>query len=100
VNLHEVRKIQFVNLGDLSPGGFFGSWGWRGRMWTPSIGRIDAIYTSPKGILITAGEIPLFISPHDPSAFARELSRRVRSYRAPLVVDDGAPAGARAPRSM
>lgn len=93
VNLHEVRKIQFVNLSDLSPGGFFGSWGWRGRMWTPGLGHIDAIYTSSKGILVTAGEVPLFISPRDPPTFARELSRRVRSYRAPLSVDDGAPPG-------
>ncbi len=100
VNLHEVRKIEFVNLSDLSPGGFFGSWGWRGRMWTPSLGPIDAIYTSPKGLLITADSVPLFISPRDPPAFARELSRRVRSYRAPLAIDDGAPAGARAPGSM
>jgi hypothetical protein len=100
VNLHEVRKIEFVNLSELSPGGFFGSWGWRGRMWTPSLGPIDAIYTSPKGILITADSVPLFISPRDPPAFARELSRRVRSYRAPLAVDVGAPTGARAPGSM
>ncbi|MGD0718941.1 MAG: PH domain-containing protein [Thermoplasmata archaeon] len=91
VNLHEVRKIQFVNFRDLSPGGFFGSWGWRGRMWTPVLGRIDAIYTTSKGIMITAGGVPLYISPRDPPAFARELSRRVRSYRGPLSVDDGAP---------
>ncbi|MFZ0699743.1 MAG: PH domain-containing protein [Thermoplasmata archaeon] len=91
MSLHEVRKIEFVSLSDLSPGGFFGSWGWRGRMWTPSLGHIDAIYTGTKGILITADSVPLFISPRDPPAFARELSRRVRSYRAPLAVDDGAP---------
>lgn len=91
IDLHEVRKIQFVNLSDLSPGGFFGSWGWRGRMWTPSVGHIDAIYTTPKGILITADTVPLFVSPRNTTDFARELSRRVRSYRAPLAVDDGAP---------
>jgi hypothetical protein len=99
VDLHEVRKIEFVSLSDLSPGGFFGSWGWRGRMWTPSIGYIDSIYTATKGILITADAVPLFISPRDPPAFARELSRRVRSYRAPLAVDDGAPPGMGAPDS-
>lgn len=93
VDLHEVRRIQFVYLSDLSPGGFFGSWGWRGRMWTPSLGKIDAIYTSPKGLLVTGGTVPLFISPHDPAAFARELSRRVRSYRGMLSIDDGAPPG-------
>lgn len=94
VNLHQVRKIQFSNLRDLSPGGFFGSWGWRGRMWTPSLGSVDAIYTGSRGVMITAEGVPLFVSPRDPVAFARELSRRVRSYRGPLLVDDGAPPAA------
>lgn len=91
VQLEHVRRIQFASLRDLSPTGFFGSWGWRGRMWSPQVGKFDSCYTNSRGILISAGEIPLFISPRHPAEFARELSRRVRSYRGPLEVDDGAP---------
>ena len=50
----------------------------------------DAIYTDSRGLLVTGGSVPLFLSPHDPTAFARELSRRVRSYTGPLEVDVGA----------
>ncbi len=91
VPLSEVRKIEFMALRDLSPTGFFGSWGYRGRMWSPVIGWFEAVYTDPVGLLVTGGPHPLFISPKDRVAFARELSRRVRSYSGPLSVDDGSP---------
>jgi len=91
VQLEMVRRIQFASLRDLSPTGFFGSWGYRGRMWSPVIGKFDTIHTSSSGILIFAGDVPLFISPRHPQDFARELSRRVRSYRGPLEYDDGSP---------
>lgn len=91
VRLSDVRKIEFTRLRDLAPTGFFGSWGWRGRMWSPMIGKFDAIYTDPSGLLVTGGEVPLFISPRRPEEFARELSRRARSYSGPLEVDHGAP---------
>jgi len=93
IPLQEVRKIEYIALRDLSPTGFFGSWGYRGRMWSPYISSFDAIYTDPVGLLITGGPYPLFISPEDREGFARELSRRVRSYSGPLTVDVGAPAG-------
>lgn len=89
VKLDEVRRIEWANLRDIGPIGFFGSWGYRGRMWSPTIGSFDAIYTDSRGLLVTAGSYPLFISPEDPEAFARELSRRVRSYTGPLEVDVG-----------
>jgi hypothetical protein len=91
VRLADVRKIELVRLRDLSPTGFFGSWGWRGRMWSPVIGPFDAVYTDPAGLLITAGDVPMFISPRHAPDFARELSRRVRSYTGPLDVDAGRP---------
>ncbi len=91
--LEEVRKIEFMALRDLSPTGFFGSWGYRGRMWSPYISSFDAIYTDPVGLLVSGGPYPLFISPQDREGFARELSRRVRSYAGPLSVDVGAPPG-------
>ncbi|MFI5418327.1 MAG: hypothetical protein ACHQ2Y_05470 [Candidatus Lutacidiplasmatales archaeon] len=90
VRLEEVRKIEFANLRDLGPISFIGSWGWRGRMWSTVVGSFDSIHTVSRGLLITAGAVPLFISPADPVAFARELSRRVRSYTGPLEVDVGA----------
>ncbi|HZY71308.1 MAG TPA: hypothetical protein VFF67_10085 [Thermoplasmata archaeon] len=89
VHLEEVRKIEFASLRDLGGGSFFGGWGWRGRMWSPIIGQFDSIATVSQGILVTAGKVPLFVSPRDNSAFARELSRRVRSYRDDLEVDAG-----------
>ncbi len=93
VRLAEVRKIEFLRLRDLAPTGFFGSWGWRGRMWSPRIGTFDALYTDPAGILVTVGEVPIFISPRHSQEFARELSRRVRSYTGALEVDAGRPGG-------
>jgi hypothetical protein len=92
VMLEEIRAIEFASMRDLSPIGFFGSWGWRGRMWSPRLGTFDAIFTDTTGLLVTAGEVPLFISPADPDAFAVELSRRVRSHVGPLKVDVGDPA--------
>jgi hypothetical protein len=91
--LHEIRKIEYMSLRDLSPTGFFGSWGYRGRMWSPYIGAFNAVYTDPVGVLITGGPYPLFISPRDRENFVRELSRRVRSYSGPLSVDVGFPEG-------
>jgi hypothetical protein len=91
VRLADVRKIEMVRLRDLSPTGFFGSWGWRGRMWSPLFGSFDAIYSDPTGLLVTADGVPLFISPRHLDEFARELSRRVRSYTGPLDVDAGQP---------
>ncbi len=89
--LKDVRKIEFMALRDLSPTGFFGAWGYRGRMWSPYISHFDAVYTDPVGLLITGGAYPLFISPSQREAFARELSRRVRSFPGNLSVDAGAP---------
>lgn len=95
VRLSEVRKIEYSSMRDLGPtGGIFGSWGWRGRMWSPQLGRFDAIYTdAARGILVTAGEVPLYITPVDLPEFAKELSRRVRSYSGRLLVDVGDPLG-------
>lgn len=93
VALSDIRKIEYSALRDLSPTGFFGAWGWRGRMWSPQIGHFDSIHTEARGILVSGPDEPLFISPRDPVAFARELSRRVRSYSGRLSVDVGDPDG-------
>lgn len=92
VALEEVRQIDYASIRDLSPVGLFGSWGWRGRMWSTRIGTFDSIYTDTFGLLVSPSGIPLFISPADPAGFARELSRRVRSFSGPLEVDVGDPA--------
>jgi hypothetical protein len=99
VQLSEVRRIEYSALRDLAPGGsFFGGWGWRGRMWSPIIGWFDAIHTdASRGLLVTAAGDPVFISPKDPERFARELSRRVRSYTGRLAVDVGDPFGSAGP---
>ena len=93
VRLDQVRRIEYTALRDLSPtASFFGAWGWRGRLWSPAIGAFNSIYTDPaRGLLVTAHPVPLYLSPRDPEAFARELSRRVRSYLGPLEADVGAP---------
>jgi hypothetical protein len=91
VPLRDIRKIEYIQLRDLSPTGFFGSWGYRGRMWSPYVGKFDGIYTDPAGILVSEATVPLFISPREPERFARELSRRARSYAGPLTVDHGHP---------
>jgi len=98
VRLDQVRRIEYASLRDLSPtGGILGSWGWRGRMWSPVIGRFSSIHTdAANGLLITSSDDSLYVSPRDPVGFARELSRRVRSYSGRLAVDvgdPGAPAG-------
>lgn len=96
IPLAEIRRIEYSALRDLSPTGMFGGWGWRGRMWSPSIGRFDAIHTdAAAGLLVTASSEPLYLSPRDPAGFARELSRRVRSYTGPLAVDVGSPESSR-----
>lgn len=87
--MKNVRRIEFASLRDLSATGFWGSWGWRGRMWSPRVGSLDSIYTETKGLLITGGDVPLFISPRHPDEFAQELSRRVRSLGGRLISDDG-----------
>lgn len=95
IRLEEVRRIEYASLRDLVPisGGFgLGAWGWRGRMYSPSIGDFDSVFTdAARGLLVTAGAYPLYLSPRDPVAFARELSRRVRSYTGPLARDVGDP---------
>lgn len=91
VKYEAVRRIVYANLRELGPVSYIGSWGWRGRMWSPFVGKFDSIYTVSSGLMIFAGPVPLFISPKDPPAFARELSRRVRSYTGPLEEDVGAP---------
>lgn len=91
VPFERIRRIEFGNLRDLAPVGFFGSWGWRGRMWSPLLGKFDSVYTVSNGLVVSGGEVPLFISPKDAEGFARELSRRVRSVVGPLDVDVGAP---------
>jgi len=91
VRLKQVSKIEHGSLRDLSATGFFGSWGWRGRMWSPRIGQFDSIQTDSAGLLISGGKVPLFISPNDPDAFAEELSRRVRSVSGSLRVGPDVP---------
>jgi len=90
VRLDSIRAIEYGNLRDLGPVGFFGSWGWRGRMWSPSIGPFDSIQTGTHGLLVTGESVPLFISPKNSLELARELSRRVRSYTGALERDVGA----------
>ncbi len=52
----------------------------------------DEIYTdAARGLLVSAGACPVYISPKDSTAFARELSRRARSYSGPLLKDVGNP---------
>ncbi len=80
VRLEEVRNIEFANLRDLGPIGLFGTWGWRSRVFSPVLGPFDAIHTDSRGLLVTVGRVPLFVSPRDPPGFARELSRRARSW--------------------
>jgi hypothetical protein len=101
MRLDQVRRIEYVGLRDLAPTtGFFGAWGWRGRMWSPIVGRFDSIHTdAAHGLLVTAGDYPLYISPRNTEAFARELSRRVRSYSGRLSVDVGDPQGTETPHS-
>jgi Bacterial PH domain len=81
IPIAEIRHVTAANLRDLAPVSFIGSWGWRGRMWSPRIGPFDTVHTSSEGLLVTGGPgVPVFISPADADAFVTELSRRVRSY--------------------
>ncbi len=93
IPFEEIRAIEYGSLRDLSPtGGIFSTWVGRGKMYSPTIGEFDAIYTEPaRGLLVGAGAYPLYISPADRDEFARELSRRVRSYTGPLLKDVGYP---------
>lgn len=79
ISFHEIHKIELASLRELSPTSLLGGWGWRGRMWSATVGSFDSIHTVARGVLIHTEEIPLFVSPKDPVGFARELSRRVRS---------------------
>ncbi len=96
IALDEIRSIEFASMRDLAPtGGTFGmgAWGWRGRMHSSTIGDFDSIYTdAAAGLLISAGAYPLYISPKHREEFARELSRRARSYSGSLLKDVGDPA--------
>ncbi|HTW55214.1 MAG TPA: PH domain-containing protein [Thermoplasmata archaeon] len=98
VPLEEIRKIEYASLRDLVPTGAMagmGSFGWHGRFHSDVIGDFDSVYTEPsRGVLVTGGPRPLYLTPRDPQAFARELSRRVRSYTKELEVDVGRPVGA------
>ncbi|MGB6499960.1 MAG: PH domain-containing protein [Thermoplasmata archaeon] len=95
IPLEEIRGIEFSALRDLTPTSSMaalGPVGWHGRMWSPQIGTFDSVFTdAAHGLLLTTAENPIFISPRDPVGFARELSRRVRSYTGPLEHDVGHP---------
>ena len=92
IHLESVHRIEYGSMRELGGTGFVGSWGWRGRLWSPFVGPFDAVYTDPvKGIIVTGEGVPIYFSPNDLEKFARELSRRVRSYTGPLDVDVGAP---------
>lgn len=95
IPLSDVRRIEYASLHELAPSGtFFGGWGWRGRMWSPQIGPFDAVHTDAShGLLVTGGPVPLYLSPRDPTGFARELSRRVRSHIGRISYDVGDPLG-------
>lgn len=79
IPLEEITRIQRANLRALGPVGMLGTWGWRGRVWSPFIGGFDTIHTGSEGLLIRATGVPVFITPKDPEEFQRELSRRARS---------------------
>jgi len=90
IPLEDIRHAVPANLRDLAPVSFIGSWGWRGRMWSPRIGPFDTVHTTSEGLLISGGDmVPVFISPKDPEAFLVELSRRVRSYHPDVDLESG-----------
>jgi hypothetical protein len=93
VPFEEIRAIEYASLRDLSPtGGMFASWIGTGKMYSPSLGDFQMVFTdAAEGLMISAGVYPLYISPRDREAFAKELSRRVRSYTGPLLKDVGFP---------
>lgn len=87
VRLEEVRNLELANLRDIGTMGMFGTWGWRSRVFSPTLGPFDAVHTVSKGLLVSAGAVPLFISPRDPTGFGREVSRRARSWGVQLPTD-------------
>jgi len=88
IPIDEIRHVAPANLRDLAPVSFIGSWGWRGRMWSPRVGAFDTVHTISDGLLVTGGSgVPVFISPRDPTAFVAELSRRVRSYHPDVDIE-------------
>ena len=93
--LEEIRGIEYAALRDLAPTGAFAAFGpigWHGRMWSPEHGTFDSVFSDPaRGLFISNAGNPLYISPTNPDAFARELSRRVRSFTGPLERDVGHP---------
>lgn len=92
IPIEQIRHVQRANLRELAPVSFVGSWGWRGRMWSPQVGSFDTVHTTQDGLLVTGGTgVPVFITPKDLGAFVQELSRRVRSYH-PGVDIEAAPA--------
>lgn len=88
VPLTSVRKIEEISLRDLSPTGLFGTWGWRSRLWSPVVGRFDAVYTYHKGLLVHADEVPLFVSPAHREEFEHELARRAEAVGSSVEVPD------------
>ena len=80
VRLETIRSVELANLRELGTMGMFGTWGWRSRVYSTFVGSFDSIHTVSPGVLISSGNVPMFLSPHDPVAFARELSRRARSW--------------------
>lgn len=88
IPIDEVRHVAPATLRELAPVSFIGSWGWRGRMWSPRIGPFDTVHTVSEGLLVSGGSgVPVFISPRDPAAFVAELSRRVRSYHPDVDIE-------------
>jgi len=88
IPIEEIRHIGPASLRDLAPVSFIGSWGWRGRMWSPRVGAFDSVHTVSEGLLLSGGEgVPVFISPKDPAAFVAELDRRVRSYHPDVDIE-------------
>jgi hypothetical protein len=88
MRLDRIRKVQRANLRDLGAVGFIGTWGWRGRVWSPVVGVIDTVHTGSDGLLVTGSGVPVFISPPSPDEFQAELSRRVRSANGGVALDE------------
>jgi hypothetical protein len=87
MELRSITRIRRANLRGLAPVGFLGTWGWRGRVWSPIVGSFDTVHTGNDGLLISGTGVPLFVTPVDPNGFQRELSRRVRSVNGGAEVD-------------
>ncbi len=79
IPLASIRRIEGSSLRELSPTGLFGTWGWRSRLWSPQVGKLEVVHTYHRGLLIFTDEVPLFISPRDRKSFASELTRRVEA---------------------